>query len=80
MKWPQVTITVGGKPYLTRYYLLGKDWSFFNIYLHHFHASDQEEEMHNHPWAWAFGIVLKGGYKEYSRFGDMPELDMYTER
>ena len=56
--WPQRTITVDGKPYLTRYYILP------GVFVHHFHSSDQFDEFHNHPWAWAFSIILKGGYVE----------------
>jgi hypothetical protein len=61
---PKVTITIRGKKYLTRYYLLRKDRKFFNIYLHHFHSSDPDVELHSHPWKWAWGIVLAGGYAE----------------
>lgn len=61
---PRTTINVDGKPYLTRYYLLGRDWKLGNIYIHHFHSSDQGLELHNHPWRWGFSIVLKGGYVE----------------
>jgi hypothetical protein len=61
---PHTTITVDGVPYLTRYYLLGKDWAWGNIYLHHFHSSDQGDELHSHPWVWGFSVVLWGGYSE----------------
>lgn len=62
---PNVTINVNGIPYLTRYYFFGKDRKYFNIYLHHFHASDPDDGLlHNHPWKWASGIVIAGGYTE----------------
>lgn len=61
---PKTTITINGKPYLTRCYLLGKDWTWGNIYLHHFHSSDQGDELHNHPWSWGLSFVLAGGYYE----------------
>jgi hypothetical protein len=61
---PKTTITINGKPYLTRCYLFGKDREWGNIYLHHFHSSDQGEELHNHPWAWGLSFVLAGGYVE----------------
>lgn len=69
LKWfesvlPKVTITVKGTPYLTRCYLFGKDRRWGNVYLHHFHSSDQGVEMHNHPWAWGLSVVLWGGYVE----------------
>jgi hypothetical protein len=63
-KLPHTTISVGGKPYLTRCYLFGKDRTWGNIYLHHFHASDQGLELHNHPWEWGYSFVLSGGYLE----------------
>lgn len=61
---PHVTIIVDGKPYLTRYYLLLRDWRWFSLYLHHFHASDQYQQLHNHPWKWGVSFVLWGGYIE----------------
>jgi len=60
---PKTTITVNGKPYLTRCYLFGKDRKWGNIYLHHFHSSDQGDELHNHPWT-GLSFVLAGGYSE----------------
>lgn len=63
-------------PYLTRYYLSrhgpateGMDrrdpkapkWG---LYLHHFHRSDDEQELHNHPWEWAVSFILSAGYSE----------------
>lgn len=57
-------------PYLTRYYLFGKDRRWGNIYLHQFHSSDLDigKEgfglLHNHPFAWSFSFVLIAGYKE----------------
>jgi hypothetical protein len=61
---PKTTITVNGKPYLTRCYLFGKDRAWGNVYLHHFHSSDQGDELHNHPWVWGLSLVLAGGYSE----------------
>lgn len=61
---PHTTITINGKPYLTRYYVFGKDRTWGNIYIHHFHSSDQGLELHNHPWKWGFSIVVSGGYFE----------------
>lgn len=57
-------------PYLTRYYLFGKDRKWGNIYLHHFHDSDKGPELHNHPWEWSFGMILTGGYSEERRMPD----------
>lgn len=69
-KLPSTTISVKGTPYLTRHYVLLKDWKFFNIYIHHFHTSDQGDELHNHPWKWALSYIVSGGYKEEFRKND----------
>ncbi len=59
-----------GVPYLTRYYLLGgpryglRKWFPFNAYLHQFHSSDAPVP-HNHPWAWAKSLILRGAYLEH---------------
>lgn len=34
------------------------------VYLHRFHQSDTGW-MHNHPWEWAFSLVLEHGYVEH---------------
>lgn len=62
--FPRITINVAGKPYLTRYYLLWSDRNWGNIYVHHFHSSDQKMKLHNHPWSWGLSFVLSGGYYE----------------
>lgn len=36
----------------------------FGLYLHRFHRSDDDRELHNHPWKWAVSLVLSGGYIE----------------
>lgn len=59
-------ISRAGAPYLDRYSLreqnptAGGGW---RAYLHQFHASDADG-FHNHPWRWAFSLVLRGGYTE----------------
>ena len=64
------TISKDGVDYLSRYYLLGKNRSLCNIFLHHFHASDQDMSpegvslLHNHPWGRSFGLILTKGYTE----------------
>jgi hypothetical protein len=54
------------KKYMTRYYVIGQ-WfrTIFNCrpYLHHFHASD-DDEFHSHRWKWSYGLILWGGYEE----------------
>lgn len=68
---PHFTIPDGeGNPYLTRYYVFGKDRKFCNIFLHHFHKSDGDLGtdglglLHNHPWPFSFGLILVSGYSE----------------
>ena len=39
------------------------------LYVHRFHRSDVDRELHNHPWSWALSLVLAGGYREERRFG-----------
>ncbi|HEX2879698.1 MAG TPA: hypothetical protein VHO25_09170 [Polyangiaceae bacterium] len=36
----------------------------WNSYLHRFCRSDEDLDLHNHPWRWGFGIILWGGYIE----------------
>jgi len=43
----------------------------WGLYLHCFHRSDDDGALHNHPWRWAVSLVLKGGYSEERRVGDM---------
>lgn len=60
-------ISDGDKPYLERYYLftlLG-----VRFYLHRFVASDPDRGMHNHPWRWAFSMILSGWYYEQTNYG-----------
>jgi hypothetical protein len=37
------------------------------LYLHHFHRSDSDQALHNHPWRWAWSLILAGGYSEERR-------------
>jgi hypothetical protein len=41
----------------------------WGLYLHRFHRSDADGELHNHPWRWALSLVLVGGYSEERRNG-----------
>lgn len=72
-KLPSRTITTGGSPYLTRWYLWpegprdaedeGSDLPFA-MFIHRFHRGDADREQHNHPWDLSVAIVLAGGYRE----------------
>jgi hypothetical protein len=50
-------------PYLSRWTLLdgGHRW---RLYLHFFHRSDEDRDLHTHPWWWAIALQLAGGYRE----------------
>jgi hypothetical protein len=69
---PVQHITPHGVPYLERYFIAG--YSPYrrqvpapaaSLYLHHFLASDPQDEVHSHPWAWALSLLLVGGYREH---------------
>ena len=57
-----------GAPYLERYFVAG--WNPTTrqpgpaIFLHHFVASDAEDQVHSHPWAFSISLILVGGYRE----------------
>lgn len=59
--------------YITRYYLLRSSWfgpwaaRLPSLYLHHIHRPDVDPELHNHPWSYAFALLLRGGYVEERR-------------
>ena len=57
-----------GELYLTRYYIFRKPvWWMPSIYIHCFHSSDHDEELHNHGWNRSLSLILKGSYKEEYR-------------
>lgn len=53
-------------PYLSRFTLTETDTGG-HVYLHFFHRSDADLELHNHPWA-GTSLILTGGYREERRF------------
>lgn len=55
-------IYIDDMPYLERY-SVGK-WFGMSFYLHRFVGMDEEREVHDHPWAWAYSLVLTGSYLE----------------
>lgn len=59
---PARAIRIDDRPYMERYYVgrcLG-----VTVYLHRFLAGDGDRQVHDHPWRWALGIPLVGGYVE----------------
>lgn len=65
-----------GLPYLERYYILhGSDVSWLpGIYLHKFVSSDEDPELHNHPWKNSLSLILSGGYTEEQRVGGVDSI------
>lgn len=53
-------------PYLYRNFLEGKQAPDGEpgLFLHKFVSSDQEGQLHNHPWQWSASFILVGAYKE----------------
>jgi hypothetical protein len=71
-RFPNRVRTIGdeGIVYLTRFYIK-HNGKLPGIYLHYFHRSDKDRDLHNHPWTWAVSFILTGGYYEV-RFEDRP--------
>ena len=61
-----------GKPYLERYYLIHSTRFKYipGIYLHKFLSSDEDPELHDHPWGTSISVILTGGYLEERREED----------
>lgn len=64
---PDVVIGPAEQPYLRRWHVIPRN-RFFNIYLHHFLASDDDRALHDHPWI-NLSILLKGHYWEHLAAG-----------
>lgn len=65
--WAYTIRAPDGSDYLSRL-LLPRMWlpfvGSFRPMLHHFHRTDDDRELHNHPWARSFSLVLTGSYDE----------------
>lgn len=59
-----------GAPYLSKYlvYESGPGRDSWRVHVHCFHQSDEDWALHNHPWEWAVGWILAGGYREWRRY------------
>lgn len=74
---PYVIRHPDGSPYITRYLLWGspalgddghdKDQAH-SAFIHLLHTPDPDRDLHDHPWAWGFSLILSGGYVE-KRYG-----------
>lgn len=53
--------THDGKPYLRRYIIMRNAW--FRIFIHELLISDEDAELHDHPWNF-MTFLLSGGYVE----------------
>jgi hypothetical protein len=53
--------------YLRRWYLIPKN-RYFNIYLHNILRSDQDHELHDHPWH-SLSFLLQGEMREWHANG-----------
>lgn len=62
---PSRDITGGdGSPYLRRFRVFDRGRDKYRLFLHEFHRGDEDREIHNHPWAWCYSLILHGGYRE----------------
>jgi hypothetical protein len=56
--------------YLSRWTIVDRGKERWRLSLHHFHRSDEDQELHTHPWRWAVALQLAGGYVEERRVGN----------
>jgi len=57
----QTIIGKDGTPYMRRYHLIKNEW--LRVYVHEILRSDEDPELHDHPWDFTT-ILLSGGYSE----------------
>lgn len=62
---PSLTMHGVDGPYLTRYYLRDEA-DGGKVVIHQFHRSDEDEELHSHPWE-GESLILLGSYDEERR-------------
>ena len=60
-RWKFVILGRDGSPAMVRYRLLDTRWG--GLYVHHFLRSDQDRDLHDHPWHFT-SLILWGGYVE----------------
>lgn len=58
-----------GSLYLSRFRVCDFGRDRFRVFLHKFHRGDEDRELHNHPWAWAYSLILTDGYIEERKVG-----------
>ncbi len=52
-----------GEPYIVRWRLI--QTPLFAVYLHHILRSDDDRDLHDHPWPFV-SLILRGGYWEWT--------------
>lgn len=60
---PDFVVGHDGDDYLHRWYVIPRN-KILNIYLHRFLRSDQDEQLHDHPWLFNASVMLDGEYVE----------------
>lgn len=60
-----------GGPLFTRYFLLR--CPFFGLYVHHFHRSDNDRHVHDHPWSFVTWLLSRGYWEHLPKFAEQPD-------
>lgn len=70
-RWAYTITGEDGSPYLTRILLTRlpildqiRKRLGVGVYVHHFHRSDGDQALHDHPWEFGASLVLNGAYVE----------------
>lgn len=74
---PAKAIDLDGQHYIERYHVLTR--GNVTVYLHRYLGADGDRSQHNHPWRWAIGIPLIGGYIESRLVSLCPLEGMLTK-
>lgn len=74
---PDFVIGDPGDPSLRRWWVIPRN-RWFNIYLHHFCKSDEDQALHDHPWM-NCSILLTGSYLEWVK-PEWPEDETWFMR
>ena len=68
--------TSEGEPYLTRYLLSKTRWG--RIFIHAIHRSDQDRELHDHPWKFVSLLLWGPGYREFQSDGSIKRFGPFS--
>lgn len=75
---PDFVIGPVDDPYVHRWWILGRDETKPNLYLHKFFRSDDDRALHDHPWPNA-SWLLDGSYDEVLFDGPTPSDDGHPQ-